>query len=233
MQEHIEFNPSYSLLTLARNPGESVNVEPGAMVSMSGMSMQTGMSGGGGFGGFLKSMAKSAFGGESFFLNTYSAGPQGGWVSLAPGQPGDIQHTDIQPGRQIFIQSGSYLASTPNIKTDTKFQGAKGFFSGESLFFIRAFTEDGQPGRTWFNSYGAMKEIPIQPGQVVTIDTGHVVAFDDSVTYEIGKVGGMKSFMFGGEGIVMHFSGQGRVWIQTRNLASLASNLIPFWPTSN
>ena len=110
MQEHIEFNPSYSLLTLSCNPGEAVNVEPGAMVSMSGMSMQTGMSGGGGFGGFLKSMAKSAFGGESFFLNTYTAGQQGGWVSLAPGQPGDIQHTDIQAGRQIFIQSGSYLS---------------------------------------------------------------------------------------------------------------------------
>ena len=60
----------------------------------------------------------------------------------------------------------------------------------------------------------------------------HVVAFDDTVSYEIGKVGGMKSFMFGGEGVVMHFSGQGRVWIQTRNLASLAANLIPFWPQS-
>ena len=176
MQEHIEFNPSYTLLTLACNGGEAVNVEPGAMVSMSGMTMQTGMSGGGGFGGFLKSMAKSALGGESFFLNTYTAGPQGGWISLAPGVSGDIQHTDIQPGRQIFIQSGSYLASTTNVKTDTKFQGAKGFFSGESLFFIRGFTEDGQSGRIWFNSFGAMKEIPIQPGQVITVDTGHVLS---------------------------------------------------------
>ena len=77
MQEHIEFNPSYTLLTLSCNAGEAVNVEPGAMVSLSGMTMQTGMSGGGGFGGFLKSMAKSALGGESFFLNTYTAGPQG------------------------------------------------------------------------------------------------------------------------------------------------------------
>ena len=115
------------------------------------------------------------------------------------------------------------LLQLPNVKTDTKFQGAKGFFSGESLFFIRLYC-GGQPGRIWFNSFGAMKVLPIQPGQVITVDTGHVVAFDDTVSYEIGKVGGMKSFMFGGEGVVMHFSGQGRVWIQTRNLASLAAN---------
>ena len=74
------------------------------------------------------------------------------------------------------------------------------------------------------------KEIPIQPGQVITVDTGHVVAFDDTVTYEIGKVGGMKSLFLGGEGLVMHFSSQGSVWIQTRNV-SLASKLIPFLPS--
>ena len=226
MQEHIEFDPSYTLLTLACSPGEAVNVEPGAMVSMAGMQMQTKSS-----GGFLKGLKKMALGGESFFLNTFTAGAQGGWISLAPGAPGDIKHRDIEPGRQVFIQGGSYLASTPNVQTDTKFQGFKGMFSGESVFFIRAFTEDGQPGRAWFNSFGAIKEIPIQPGQVITVDTGHVVAFDDTVTYEIGKVGGMKSLFLGGEGLVMHFSGQGSVWIQTRNVGSLASKLIPFLPS--
>ena len=107
MQEHIEFDPSYTLLTLACSPGEAVNVEPGAMVSMAGMQMQTKSS-----GGFLKGLKKMALGGESFFLNTFTAGAQGGWISLAPGAPGDIKHRDIQPGRQVFIQGGSYLAST-------------------------------------------------------------------------------------------------------------------------
>ena len=89
-----------------------MNVEPGAMVSMSGMTMQTGMSGGGGFGGFLKSMAKSALGGESFFLNTYTAGPQGGWISLAPGGSGDLTHR-YSTWKANFYSGGSYLASTP------------------------------------------------------------------------------------------------------------------------
>ena len=232
MQEHIEFNPSFTMLTLALAPGESVKAESGAMVCQSGVEMTTGMSGGGGIGGFFKSMAKSLLTNETFFLNTFTAGASGGWVSLAPGVPGDIAWFDCQPGQNLYIQSGSYLACTSNVETDTKFQGFKGMFTGEKLFFIRAFTQAGA-GRVYYNSYGAVKQIPIQPGQVVTIDTGHVVAFTDGVNYQIGKVGGLGSFFFGGEGIVMHFSGQGTVWIQTRYIGGLAGMLSPFFPPCN
>ena len=232
MEEHIEFNPSFTMLTLALAPGESVKAEAGAMVCQSGVEMKTGMTGGGGIGGFFKSMAKSVLTNESFFLNTFTAGPAGGWVSLAPGSPGDIAWFDCQPGQNLYIQGGSYLASTANVETDTKFQGAKGFLSGERVFFIRAFTQAGA-GRVYYNSYGAVKQIPIQAGQVVTVDTGHVVAFTDGVDYQIDKVGGIGSLVFGGEGIVMHFSGQGTVWVQTRNIGALAGILAPFFPTGN
>jgi len=225
MQEHFEFNPSYAMLTLAMSPGEQIKSEPGAMVSMQGCEMATGSS-----GGFLKGLKKMAFGGESFFLNTFTAGPAGGWVSLAPSGPGDIQAYDVSPGRELFIQGGSYLASTVGVETDTKFQGLKGLFSGESAFFIRAFTQ--QPsGRVYFNSFGAIKAIPVQPGQTITVDTGHVVAFESTVQYTVNKVGGLKSLAFGGEGLVMNFTGQGTVWIQTRNFASLVDRLMPFLPT--
>ena len=100
------------------------------------------------------------------------------------------------------------------------------------MLFIRAFTQAGA-GRVYYNSYGAVKQIPIQAGQVVTVDTGHVVAFTDGVDYQIGKVGGMGSLVFGGEGLVMHFSGQGTVWVQTRNIGALAGILAPFFPTGN
>ncbi len=88
-------------------------------------------------------------------------------------------------------------------------------------------------GRVWYNSFGALKQIPVQPGQTITVDTGHVVAFEDTVQYTVNKVGGMKSFLVGGEGLVMNFTGQGSVWIQTRNVESLASKLIPFMPSSS
>lgn len=231
MQEQLEFNPSFSMLTISLDPGEAIKAEPGAMVAQSGVQMQTGRSSGGGVGGFLKSVMKSAVGGESFFLNTFTADPTGGWVSLAPGLPGDIAWFDIQPNQPLFIQGGSFLACTTSVETDTKFQGMKGLFSGESMFFIHATTQAGA-GRVYYNSYGAVKAMEIKQGQNITVDTGHVVAFTQGVQYDIGKVGGLKSLAFGGEGLVMHFSGEGTVWIQTRNLGSLASNLIPFWPSS-
>lgn len=225
MQEKLEFNPSYSMLTITLEPGEAVKAEPGAMVAQGGVQMVTGMS-----GGFFKGFKKALFGGESFFLNTFTAEAGGGWVSLAPGLPGDIAWFDVASNQNLFIQGGSFLACTPNVETDTKFQGLKGMFSGEKMFFIRAFTNEGN-GRVYYNSYGAIKPIQIQPGENVTVDTGHVVAFTDGVEYNIGKVGGIKSLVFGGEGLVMHFSGSGTIWIQTRNLGGLASQLIPFMPS--
>ena len=213
------------MLTISLGPGEAVKAEPGAMVAQSAVEMTTGMS-----GGLFKGFKRALLGGESFFLNTFTAGPSGGWVSLAPGLPGDIAWFDVQPNQPLFIQSGSFLACTTNIEVDTKFQGMKGFFSGENLFFIHATSPAG-PGRVYYNSYGAVKAVAVQPGQTMTVDTGHVVAFTQGVEYKIGKVGGMKSLLLGGEGLVMHFSGQGTVWIQSRNLGSLASALIPYMPT--
>jgi uncharacterized protein (TIGR00266 family) len=226
MQEHIEFSPSFTMLTMELAPGEQFQAETGAMVALNGCEIQT-KSG----GGFLKGLKKMVVGGESFFLNTFTAGPAGGWVSFAPGSSGDIMSYDVSPGRELFIQSGSYLASNTTIQTDTKFQGLKGLFSGESMFFIRAFTES--QGRVYFNSFGAIKPIVIQPGQTITVDTGHVVAFESSVQYSIKKLGGLKSALLGGEGLVMDFTGQGTVWVQTRNISSFASRIIPFLPSPN
>ena len=226
MKSNVEFNPSYSLLTIELAPGESIKAETGAMVAQAGVGMKTGMGGGGLFGGIRRMM-----GGESFFLNTFTGEEYGGWVSLAPPSPGDLHSFDLEPGKNLFIQGSSFLACTENVETDTKFQGFRGFFSGESLFFIRAYTERGT-GTVFYNSYGAIKQVPVTPDQELVVDTGHLVAFTDDVEYSIGKVGGIGSLIAGGEGLVMKFRGNGQVWIQTRNLASLADKLTPFLPTS-
>ena len=114
MDVEYEFSPAFTLMTANLGPGESLKVEPGAMVAQSrSVDMKTGMGSGGGLGGFLKSMAKSAFGGESFWVNTYTAGGAGGWVSLAPSAPGDIKEFDLAPGEEFFIQGGSFMACTP------------------------------------------------------------------------------------------------------------------------
>ena len=227
MKTIVEFDPSYAMLTVDLDPGESIKAEPGAMVLQHGVDMATGAGGGGGLFGGLKRMV----GGESFFINTFTAQRSGGRVSLAPNAPGDIGEFELRPGSNLFVQSGAFMACTVNVQTDTKFQGFKGVFSGESLFFIRAFSTAGI-GTVYYNSYGAIKKVPVLLGQELVVDTGHLVAFTDDVEYTIGKVGGIRSFIAGGEGLVMKFRGNGDVWIQTRNLASLAGKLIPFLPKS-
>ena len=225
MKPTIEFNPSYTLLTLELSAGEAIKAEPGAMVAQQGMEMKTGMGGGGLFGGL-----KRVLGGESFFVNTFTAANGGGWVSLAPSTPGDIMSFDLRPGSNLFIQSSSFLACDENVQTDADFQGFRGFFGGEGLFFIRAYAERGE-GTVYSNSYGAIKQVRVEPGKELVVDTGHLVAFTDEVEYSIGKVGGIRSLIAGGEGLVMKFRGDGHVWIQTRNMSSLAEKLIPFLPT--
>ena len=230
MDVDYEFGPAFTLMTANLGPGESIKVEPGAMVAQSsGLDVQTGMSGGGGIGGFLKSAVKSMVGGESFFLNTFTAGPSGGWISMAPSAPGDINTFDIEPNQNLFMQGGAFMACSPNVNYDTKFQGAKSLFSRESMFFLRAFSEGG-PGQVFYCAYGAIKEVDVTPDAPILVDNGHLVAFTDGVSYNVDKSGGVKTTLFGGEGLVLKLSGSGKCWIQTRNLESLANKLIPFMP---
>ena len=230
MEIESEYGPAFTMMTATLAPGEQIKVEPGAMVAQSeGLEMKTGMGSGGGLGGFMKSMMKSAFGGESFFVNTYTAGPSGGWISLAPSSPGDIETFDLDPGQSFYMQGGAFMASTINVDTSTKFQGAKSLFSREGAFFLRAEAAD-VPGSVFFTSYGAMKEIEVTPDKPIKIDNGHVVAFSEGLNYQISKVKGLGSFFFGGEGFTLDFHGSGSVWIQTRNIQSLANQLIPFLP---
>ena len=230
MEIESEYGPAFTMMTVTLAPGEQIKVEPGAMVAQSeGLEMKNGMGSGGGFGGFMKSMMKSAFGGESFFVNTYTAGPSGGWISLAPSSPGDIETFDLDPGQSFYMQGGAFMASTINVDTSTKFQGAKSLFSREGAFFLRAEAAD-VPGSVFFTSYGAMKEIEVTPDKPIKIDNGHVVAFSEGLNYQISKVKGLGSFFFGGEGFTLDFHGSGSVWIQTRNIQSLANQLIPFLP---
>ena len=233
MDVEYDFSPAFTLMTANLGPGESLKVEPGAMVAQSrGVDMKTGMGGGGGIGGFLKSVVKSAVGGESFFVNTYTASGSGGWVSLAPSAPGDIMEFHLAPGEEFFMQGGAFMACTPSVDMDTKFQGAKSLFSREGAFFLRAHTPRGVEGKVFYTSYGAIREIDVSPNAPVVVDNGHVVAFTTGLSYSVSKVGGMGSAIFGGEGFVLEFNGSGKVYIQTRNMESLATRLMPFMPTA-
>lgn len=225
MQHEIRHNPDFGTLRVQFDaPGEAVVAESGAMVARdSAIQMQTNMRGG--FGAALK---RKLLGGESLFQNTFTATAPGQSLWIAPAPEGSIQEVAVQPGMEIFLQSGAYLASTQGVQLDTKWQGAKGFFSGEGLFLLKAYGQ----GMLWFSSYGGIHAVDIgQQYQGYICDTTHMVAFTQGLQYSVRSVGGMKSLFLSGEGLVCEFRGQGRLWMQTRNPGALANFLQPFRPT--
>ena len=159
-------------------------------------------------------------------MNTYTATGTQGHVFIAPSPPGDIRHIQIASG-EFYIQSGSYIASSPGINLDTKWGGAKTFFGGEGLFILKA---SGQ-GDVIFGSFGAIHEVDVEGGY--TVDTGHIVAFDSGLTFNIRKVGGLKSLFLSGEGLVCDFSGKGKLYLQTRKPTGFARWVSPFRPAQS
>lgn len=221
MQHEIRNKPDFASLHLTLDSGEQVVTEAGAMMGMTGgLTMETNMKGG------LGGAFKRALGGESLFLNTYTAGGDGEQLDLAPSSPGDIVHLAMT-GNAVMMQSGAYMASTTGVEVDSKWQGAKGFFSGEGLFLLRC----SGAGDLWCSSYGAIHAVQVSGSYIV--DTSHIVGFDEGLNYSIRKSGGLKSLFLSGEGLVCEFTGTGRLWLQTRNAPALASFLHPFRPVKS
>jgi uncharacterized protein (TIGR00266 family) len=216
MEFNISGNPAYGDLTIALAPGESFWSEGGAMSRMSShMELQTRL-----VSGFLKSAVRKLVGGESLFISEYTA-PEMAFVSLTPSCPGTILHREMQ-GESFYLTSGSYLACTPGMELRTKFGGLRAFFSGEGGFLI----EVAGSGDLFFNSFGGVIEKDVD-GELV-VDTGHVVAFEPSLSYTIGGMGGIKQTVFSGEGLVMRFRGRGKLFLQSRQLPALAGWLTPY-----
>jgi uncharacterized protein (TIGR00266 family) len=223
MQSHVFYQPSYSLLQLVLEQGETVQAEAGAMVSMTpNVQMQTAAR-----GGILGGLKRSLLGGESFFMNTFTCTSGQGELTLAPSLSGDVLHVPLNG--TFYVQSGSYIASTPNIQVDTKWGGAKLFFSGEGLFLLRC---QGQ-GDLFVSSYGAIHAVQLAEGQQYVVDTGHMVAFEDTITYKVRGAGGLKETFLSGEGLVCDFTGPGRLYLQTRSMDAFLKFLIPKLPKSS
>ncbi|HQR81182.1 MAG TPA: TIGR00266 family protein [Actinomycetota bacterium] len=223
MQIEIRHSPSFASATVLLAAGEQVKAEAGAMISKSpSVEIETSTQ-----GGLMKGLRRS-LGGESFFMNTFTAGPQGGEVSFAPELPGDIV-TWTLAGQTVFLQSGAYLASAIGVEVDSKWGGAKTFFSGEGLIVLKVSGH----GEVMVASYGAIDARELQAGEQITVDTGHVVAWSETVTYQVRKVGNWKSTFLSGEGLVVDLTGPGVVYTQSRSPQALVNWLIPKLPKSS
>ena len=164
-------------------------------------------------------------------MSTYTAPSQGGYVDVAPRLPGDVIAFDVNPAGPLFIQKGSWLANDANVAIETQWGGFKNMFGSEGGFIIRA---EGQ-GLVVFGCYGALETWELAAGQTLTVDTGHMVAYEGSVGMSIRKAsgGGLIQSFKSGEGLVFEFSGPGKVWTQTRNPNELVGWLQGMLGTGN
>lgn len=171
----------------------------------------------------LVAFARKFLGGETAFVNRFRTA-QHGEVLLAPPLSGHIIEKQLREGSNLFVQAGSYLASSGTIDTKVRFGGLRTLFGGEGL----ALLECHGAGQLYINSYGSILPIPIQGS--FTVDTGHIVAFEGALDFRVKSVGGMKSLFLSGEGLVCEFSGTGTVYIQSRNLGALVNWISPLLP---
>jgi uncharacterized protein (TIGR00266 family) len=220
MDIEIAHRPGNAAAKIRLAPGEVCVAEAGAMIAMSGdvvINTTTHSRGAGGVMAGLKRMVA----GESFFLNHYTAGRNGGEVWLAPTLSGDMMSYELR-GESLIVQSGSFVACEQGVNVNVGWQGFKSLFSGEGLFWVNLSGN----GKAVFNSFGAI--YPIEVNGEVIVDTGHIVAFNETLSFSLTKAGKswMSSFL-GGEGLVCRFKGRGTVWCQSHNPTSFGKLLGP------
>ena len=227
LQFEITQRPDFAITKVDIPAGQKIFAEPSAMVSMSpNVHLEAGFKGGLGktFGRFL--------GGESLIINTFTAQDGPGEIMFAGGAAGDVAYHRLN-GNTMYLQRGAYMFNSEGVEVTGSWQGAKGFFSGEGLVLLKA----SGVGDLFFNSYGAIMPIDVTDGFMV--DTGYIVAFEDTLQYHVTVLPGLraggkiKSFFFGGEGLVCQFAGQGRVWVQTRQAKSFLRWVTPYRPAKN
>ena len=207
-------------------PNETMHSVAGAMAYMTGnMRMEAVME-----GGFMSGLKRS-LSGSSLFLVKYT--PQGGVgvVGLGGRVPGKILDLDIGKGSWI-VQKTGYLGAEPSVKLDMAFQKKIGaaFFGGEGFILQRL---SGQ-GMAFIAACGDLNVVELKAGEQYKVSTANAVAWEESVSYDISAAGGIKTSLFGGEGLfVTTLTGPGKIVIQSMTLQDLANALIPYLPSNN
>ena len=220
VRHEIVKNPT-GMVEFTLDMGEGVTAEAAAMVFMQGnVKTETRMR----KGGFLKSLKAAALGGESFFVNEFTAQEDGCRLGLTGNMLGDIEAIEVD--REFIVQSGSFVCSTTGLTLDTKWQGfTKGIF-GSNLFMLKTVGS----GTMFVNAWGGILTKTLQPGQKMVVDNYQLVALSSDAEYRVVKHGSLKTTLFGGEALVIEITGPGTVYIQTKNIMEFVRAIVPFLP---
>ena len=215
MKYEIKYKPAYSLLVIQLNPGEAITAEAGSMAYMQpSLDVKTHKR----EKGFIKTLEMSLAGGQSFFVNDFTATTGAGEAAFSSAPLGDIDTLEVTPARGFIIQKSAYVASQQGVNLDIQWQGfTKGLF-GQGLFMIKVTGN----GLLFINTFGAIDRHTLKSGESLIVDNYHLVAFSDTCQYKVTKFGGLKETLLGGEGFVTAITGPGEVYIQTKNIRELA-----------
>jgi uncharacterized protein (TIGR00266 family) len=230
MPFQITHGPSFAMLRADLQPGQTLVAEAGSMVARHSpvqMDVKMNASPAAALGAKLKALLvaliRKMIGGETFFVNHFSA-PQQGTVWIAPTMAGQISHRRLQ-GETLVLSTGAYVAHTGDVDMRMRFGGLRGLLAKEGAFFL----EISGHGDLWFNSYGGIEAVDVQGSYIV--DNGHLVGYEGQLELDVRSAGGgMMGFFASGEGVVCELKGTGRVYIQSRNMGSLVSWLSPLLP---
>lgn len=207
--------------------GESILIEQGAMVYKSpGLELKTRMNadGGNGFTRFVKAAARSMASGESFFITEVYAN-QSGTIALAPPIPGQIAILKVDSNHQYRLNDGAFLAMDSSVRYQMKPQSlGRAVFGKSGGLFVMETTGE---GNLLINAFGTIEKISLN-NDSITIDNGHVVAWDSSLNYNLHFEGGFLQSVGTGEGLVNTFSGTGDIYIQTLNIENFVNQMSPF-----
>jgi len=206
------------------SPGEGVFAEAGTMVNMSGhITMESQLKGG------IISGLKRAVGGDSIFLTKFTAPERQGFVSFAGSMPGKIFTVHVTPRSEFIAQRSSFLACEESVNLDIAITSniRAGLFGGEGFIFQRMTGY----GTAFLHCCGDIIELNLKHGEVIKVQTGLVVGFEQTVSYDIALVGGITTALFGGEGLfVTTLTGPGKVVLQSMDIAKIAASIIPYLP---
>ena len=216
----------YPVLRCKLNRGETIQTTAGAMSWMTediDVELSTG-------GGMMKGISRM-FTGESLFLSYYTANRDGQEITFASSLPGTILNIKMD-GKALIAQKTAYLASEKTVELKTIFtkRFSSGLLGGEGFILQRLSGH----GELFLEADGSLTEYNLAPGEVLLVDQGHVFLFEESVSYDIKTIKGMKNILFGGEGMfLVKLTGPGKVILQSLPIANLAAKILPFVPTSS
>lgn len=209
------------------NKGESMYTQRGGMSwQTQGIKMATNAR-----GGVMKSLGRM-FAGESIFMSTYTAEMDNAQIAFATTVPGDIKAINMSEMTSgLTVQKGAFLCAEPDVDLKIAFSKrfSAGLFGGEGFILQKA---EGK-GMLFLEIDGDPIEKELDPGEVLKVDTGNVVAFENTVSYEIETVKGLGNILLGGEGLFLtKLVGPGKVIIQSQNFGDFAGKIISMMPNS-